>query len=107
MDDAERPGGPERDFTGVAFLPRTIYERELPVLLVTHDHDGSWQFLDGGAFVVEGAVAVHLSHVMERWPELAALLDLPMGWAAERSGPDSPWERPAWPYEAQGHDRAS
>jgi hypothetical protein len=34
------------------------------VLLVTHEHDGWWQFLDGGCFDRDAAVAVHAGHVL-------------------------------------------
>jgi hypothetical protein len=76
-----------------AYLSGAVHRNELPILLVVHDDDGDWQFLDGGAFDEEDAVAVHFGHVFEQHPELRSLADLPEGWAAERDSIGRDWRR--------------
>lgn len=64
-----------------------------PILLVVHESNGDWQFLDGGVANVADGVAVHLGHIVEAQPALHALADLPRGWAAERSSEADEWQR--------------
>lgn len=55
-----------------------------PVTVVIHDEDGEWQFLDGDPDPAE-VTFVHLAHVVDHAPEMAALADLPRGWEAART----------------------
>jgi hypothetical protein len=70
-----------------------IMDLEEPILLVSHEQNGDWQFLPGRAVDVAEGVALHLAHVVERHPEVHELADLPRGWGAERDSPDVPWRR--------------
>ena len=79
--------------TETAITTRSIWEGDAPILLISHDHDGTWQFLPGTAVAISEGMVVHLAHITEREPRLIDLADLPPGWGAERSGPDAPWER--------------
>jgi hypothetical protein len=88
------------DRPNAAFLTGSVLRGELPILLVLHNENGDWQFLDGGEVAVDG-VAVHLGHVFEDHPELGLLQDLPAGWAAERSSETAEWERYPWPDEPE------
>jgi hypothetical protein len=80
-----------------AYLSGAVHRGELPILLVTHDDAGDWQFLDGGPVSVDDGVAVHISHVFEKHLDLRPLADLPQGWAAERGSVAEEWRRYAWP----------
>jgi hypothetical protein len=82
-----------------AYLTGAVHRDELPILLVLHDDDGDWQFLDGDAVDDKDAVAVHIGHVFENHPDLRVLADLPQGWAAERDSPAGQWRRYPWPAE--------
>jgi hypothetical protein len=79
-----------------AITTRRILDGVNPVLLVTHEHDGWWQFLDGGEFERDGAVAVHAGHVLSEDLTLLELADLPRGWEAERAAVGEPWQRYEW-----------
>ena len=82
-----------------AFLTGPVHRNALPILLVIHEHDGDWQFLDGGYVDDIDAVAVHIEHVFEKHPDLRLLADLPKGWAAERNSIAGEWRRSPWQPE--------
>lgn len=76
-----------------AFTTKRIAFEDHPVLLVVHDADGSWQFLDGQD-VTQGDVAlVHLAHVVGANLAVTELADLPKGWEAERQAEGGTWTR--------------
>jgi len=70
-----------------------VLEEGHPILLVTHDDDGDWQFLCGTTSDTEDGRLVCLKNIVEDHPSVAELADLPMGWRAFRDGPDKPWQR--------------
>jgi hypothetical protein len=76
-----------------AFTTHGVWNGGQPILLVSHDTDGAWQFLPETALTGDEGLALHLRHVLERHPELNALTDLPPGWAAEREAPGRGWSR--------------
>lgn len=75
--------------------PAFTVERVLngaPVVLVHHDLDGFWQFLDDAEVGEEDARFVQLGKLLEVDPSLAEIIDLPCGFSAERSA-GSTWIR--------------
>jgi hypothetical protein len=72
---------------------KRILAEERAILLVTHDEDGDWQFLDGQSVSEEDAAVVSLRHVTLLDPGIIELADLPRGWRASRASPDGPWVR--------------
>lgn len=58
-----------------------------PILFVTHEHDGDWQFLCGGLnhMSADQARVVCAQCMMERHPEVEMLCSLEPGTSAERS----------------------
>jgi Domain of unknown function (DUF4262) len=72
------------------FLSETVHKGTEPITYVSHDaEDGAWQFLgdsmdDGG-----GPVVVCFHHPIDADPTLKELIDLPLGWRAERSKPEN------------------
>jgi hypothetical protein len=83
-----------------ALVMRDVYEGRKDLTCVTHDlDDGCWQFLDDGdddeeaERDIDDAMLVHLGHIVERFPEIAELADLPLGWIATRDREGDPWVR--------------
>jgi len=64
-----------------------------PVLLVSHDPDGDWQFLCGTTNRVEDGQVVSLGGILKQDSTLAELSDLPEGWRASRKKPGARWNR--------------
>ncbi|HEY4202820.1 MAG TPA: hypothetical protein VGM83_19895 [Devosiaceae bacterium] len=63
-----------------------------PPLVVTHyEDDHSWAFLAGEE--ASEPVVVAMSRVIDLYPELLQLADLPPGWTATRDAADRPWHR--------------
>jgi hypothetical protein len=75
------------------FTTRRIAFDGADVLGVAHDHDGSWQFLDGGSTSEDDIALVHMAHVVGKHVDVAKLADLPRGWQAWRSDTNAPWHR--------------
>lgn len=88
---------------GLVFSTNQIMSDELPLLLVTHDEDGDWQFVHGSETDdLANAALMHVEHVLERYPEIAELADLPPGWIATRSEPGERWQRMRRPADWDG-----
>jgi hypothetical protein len=77
----------------VAFVTRPLLEENRPVLLVSHDPDGDWQFLCGTTNETSEGRLVSLGNILEIDPTLSTLADLPTGWQASRSAVGEPWQR--------------
>jgi hypothetical protein len=75
------------------FTTRQVLESGKPVVLVTHDADGDWQFLCGTTNAAEDGRIVALKEMAEKSPSIFELVDLPRGWQAIRESPDRPWQR--------------
>jgi hypothetical protein len=71
-----------------------VFKNEKPVLLVSREH-GDWCFLCGGDHPEDPSFfrVVGIGHVLQRHPELNALLDLKPNEEAEREAPGKPWIR--------------
>lgn len=68
-----------------------------PILFVSHDKDGDWQFLTGDTARKQDAVIVGLKEIVERDPTVITLADLPPGWIATRRSANATWEREIHP----------
>lgn len=67
-----------------------------PILYVTHDHDGDWQFLCGERH--DGLPKLMcMGCMIERDATLWTLADMPIGWGADRPDMSSSWNREANP----------
>lgn len=77
------------------FTTKSIANRILPILKVTHDEDdGAWQFLDGiSTNSYSNAVVLALYEIVELDSSIIELADLPLGWSATRSNKNVPWIR--------------
>jgi hypothetical protein len=81
---------------GPAIVTGAVHRNESPTLLVLHEEDGAWQFLDGGPVSEDDALVLHVEHVFDEHPDLLHLVDLPKGWAAERDSVTDEWRRYRW-----------
>jgi hypothetical protein len=64
-----------------------------PILFVSHDHEGEWQFLCGDICDDEECMLICLACAYLRDKTVGELADMPAGWQARRESVDSPWER--------------
>lgn len=70
-----------------------VAREHFPVLQVSHDWDGDWQFLDATTEQPEECVILCFGCVFEKDPTLSQIADLPVGWSAWRSSVGAPWAR--------------
>lgn len=85
---------PFREAKNAAVVTTTNVTNEShPILYVSHDEDGTWQFLCGPTNDPGECLLVGLSEVFENHPSIDDLADLPTGWCAEREDVSSPWRR--------------
>jgi hypothetical protein len=76
-----------------AITTKYVFDGTHPILLVSHDEEGDWQFLCGTTNLPEDGRIVCLATVVERHPAVVELADLPVGWQAARDGVDQSWRR--------------
>ena len=83
MKDAEPFDGQPMNL-GV-FLARSVFEGRDTIRTVVHDDDGDWIFRGVERVAdADGWVLAHLGRVVELWPVVLEVADLPRGWSAER-----------------------
>ena len=96
-DKAMDEDWPYADPPNVAVITlKSITDRGATILMVTYDEkDGSWQFLDGTDVREKESEAqvVSLFYALSLDPTLRSLMDLPLGWRADRPSAESPWVR--------------
>ena len=90
----------DADNTAV-FCCEHVFSDNLPILYVTHDHDGDWQFLCGAQHAEAKPKLVCLGCIVEKDPTLWTLADMPVGWGADRQDFGSPWNREANPQPVE------
>jgi hypothetical protein len=77
------------------YTTRFVLEEGLPILLVSHDPDGEWEFLCTTTDDLKDAREVSLAFVVNMDPRVAEVADLPVAWRAFRDSPEAPWlQRP-------------
>lgn len=77
----------------ISFLSQTVHDGTEPVVFVSHDHNGEWQFLGDSMTDGGGPVLSCLHHPIDKDQSLVELFDLPTGWYAKRRTIDDPWIR--------------
>lgn len=88
--------------SAAAFCTGKVFHERFPVLQVTHDTNGDWQFLDATSDDLGEPVLVCLGCIFERDTSLAEIAGLPRGWSAFREHPGAQWER--WEKESDEED---
>jgi hypothetical protein len=85
---------PFHDPPNVAVFTSThIINKGFPVLFVSHDSDGAWQFHWGGYVSEEEAMIISLKEAFEHDVTIGLLNDLPCGWSASRDSQGGKWVR--------------
>ena len=74
-----------------AFVCCHVLDGERPVLRVTHDEDGYWQFLCGGGHTEAEARVVSLEEAYSIDKSTGALAGMDYGCTAERDTPGGEW----------------
>lgn len=73
------------------FTTRLVVEKGFPILVVSRDPDGEWEFLCGTTDKTKDAREVLLGEVLDYDERVAEVADLPVAWRAFRDAADSPW----------------
>jgi hypothetical protein len=76
-----------------------VAKDRMPILHVSHDDEGDWQFLDGTTEEPEDCTLLCFGCVFEMDSRVGELADLPRGWMAWRDSPGHPWHRYERPAE--------
>jgi|SRR5215468_157920 len=79
---------------GVYTTIRVLHENH-PILLVSHDEDGDWQFLCGTTNDSDHGRLVCLNDMVKLDPSVNDIADLPLGWRAWRENVGAEWRREA------------
>lgn len=87
-----------------AFCTAKVVHGRFPVLQVSHDWEGDWQFLDATTEQPEDCVIVCLGCVYEKDQTLSQIADLPAGWSAWRTQVGGSWERGENPQYDESDD---
>lgn len=75
------------------FTTKPVIHDDHPILLVSHDAEGDWQFLCGTTNRAEDAAVVALGEMLKHDPSIGKVADLPEGWRAFRKSLKAPWKR--------------
>ncbi len=81
----------------VSYSTALVARQGYPVLRVSHDWDGDWQFLDATTERPGECVLLCMGCVFERDPSLREVASLPIGWSAARPAPGADWQ--CWEME--------
>jgi hypothetical protein len=75
------------------FTTNRVLDGSHPILFVSHDSEGDWQFLCGTTNRPSNGRIVCLGSIIKRDDSLADLADLPEGWQAVRDSVGGRWRR--------------
>ena len=73
------------------YTTRFVVDNDFPILVVSHDPDGEWEFLCGTTDKPKDAREILLGEVVDLDERLLEVADLPVGWRALRADPGGPW----------------
>ena len=78
----------------IAFTVPEVLSGEREVLLVLHESGhGGWQFMDGRDVAGRKPKVIPKAELLQKYPALKEVTDLPVGWRARRSSSEDPWIR--------------
>ena len=83
----------------MAYTTKPVLHGGLPILLVTHDVDGDWQFLCGTTNETGDAAIVCLGCMFDQDKTVGDVADLPRRWIAWRNSAGDPWIREPRPSD--------
>jgi hypothetical protein len=73
------------------YTTRFVIEDKSPIILVSHDEDGDWQFLSEEGPVESEARVILLGEMIQHDPSILEIADLALGAKAFRDNADCPW----------------
>ena len=82
----------EEAINHVSYTTKFVAHENFPILLITHDEDGDWQFLCGTTNEQEDAVVACLGCLYERHPFIKEFANLPKGYLAWRDSEEEAWQ---------------
>jgi hypothetical protein len=75
------------------FTTRFVVKNGSPIVYVSHDEDGDWQFLGKEEdFTEEDGMLVALQEVIINDPSVLEVSHMPVGYCAVREHKDAPWQ---------------
>ncbi|HET6224709.1 MAG TPA: hypothetical protein VFF27_00425 [Bacteroidia bacterium] len=84
----------EESLTKAVFTTVYVIENNSPIVYVSHDMDGDWQFFGSEENIeIDKSRIVLLEEIIERDPSVKELLDMSKGTAAYRKSRESEWIR--------------
>jgi len=82
----------EEPLNTVVFTTTYVLKENEPILYVTHDEDGAWQFHSGnGGVDTTKAMLVSLQNILDHDAAMNDVADLPLGHYAARDSLEAPW----------------
>ena len=75
------------------FTTKFVLRDKFPIVYVTHDEDGDWQFFSGHENITDKDIMiVSLGEIIEYDPSINEVSDLPQGKEAFRENQNASWE---------------
>jgi hypothetical protein len=74
------------------FTTRFVVQNASPIVYVSHDEEGDWQFLGSEQVSMKDAMVVSLEDIITIDKTILELANLPIGDSASRSSKESKWE---------------
>lgn len=82
----------DKDLNDYVFTTRFVVENNLPIVLISHDEEGDWQFLSEEGAIESEARIILLGEMIQHDPSILEVADLPIGAKAFRDNPNCPWQ---------------
>ena len=80
------------DMNQAVFTTKNVMNNKMPIVRVTHDHDGSWQFFDAvSTNSFENAMLVSLKNIIDTDSSIIEVINIGEGHRAEREEKNKPW----------------
>lgn len=80
------------DINTCAVTTKFVYERSKPIVQVLHYDDGEWQFMCNTTNDPDDGMVICMGCFVQKFPEIAELATLPLGFDAYREDVNQPWE---------------
>ena len=74
------------------FTTKFVVQNDSPIVYVSHDEEGDWQFLGIGKVSINDAVVLSLKEISKIDKTILELSNLTTGHSASRSSQESKWE---------------
>jgi len=81
-----------QDLNKAVFTLKSVINRTDSILYIVHDDDDEWQFLNGHTVSPQDIMIVSLQQVINIDATILQILDLAMGYVANRINLNSEWE---------------